>query len=91
MFRRFGYPLSAGFLIALFTLAPSWAAIKEDPLSETAQMLQKKFSGGGTLEYHFMLKAPPFTDDNKEQVMADLISGRAPAIDIHDLGLARYA
>ena len=85
MFRRFGYPLSAGFLIALFTLAPSWAAIKEEPLSETAQMLQKKFSGGGTLEYHFMLKAPPFTDDNKEQVMADLIKALKPIADIEKI------
>lgn len=90
MTSRFGFKLGAALLLSLFALAPAWAVIKEEPLTETAQQLQKKFSGGGTLEYHFMLKAPPFNDENKEQVVADLIRKLKPIADIGKISGPKY-
>jgi hypothetical protein len=48
-------------------------------LDERAQNLQKKFAKPDqTLEYHFMIKAPPFTDENRNQVLAGVIEALKP-------------
>lgn len=70
---------------AIAIAAPDWAVAKEE-LTATGLKLQKSFSGTNeTLEYHFMLKAPPITAENKDQVVADLIKALKPIAEIGKL------
>lgn len=78
MLTKIRSSIYTSLLFIMLASAPAWAAIKEEALTATAQKLQQKLSGGGTLEYHFMLKAPPFSDEKKEQVITDLIKALKP-------------
>ena len=60
-----------------FAMLPPQAIALDAPLTATAQKLVQNFSSAEeTLEYHFMLKMPTFTDDNRDEVftkMADAL------------------
>ena len=67
MLTKIRSSIYTSLLFIMLASALAWAAIKEEALTATAQKLQQKLSGGGTLEYHFMLKAPPFSDKKKNR------------------------
>ena len=74
------------FLLASIGLLPAPAMAKDEALTETALKLQKKFaSSEETLEYHFMLNVPAFTEENREQVVATLVEALKPIVQIGKL------
>jgi alkylated DNA nucleotide flippase Atl1 len=72
-------------LFALVSLAVAPGALGDARAPDgaaTAAIAQRFARLDQTLEYHFMLTAPPFTEANKEQALASLIQALKPIVEV---------
>lgn len=91
MNRKFTCTTSALLLTLAMGMTPSLTFAKGEPLNATGLKLEKNFSNAEeTLEYHFMLKAPAMTEENRSQVVADLVKALKPILAIEKLSGPKY-
>lgn len=91
MSRKFVYATSALLLIFGLGMGPTLTVAKGESLNATGLKLEKNFSNAEeTLEYHFMLKAPTITEENRTQVVADLVMALKPIVEIEKLSGPKY-
>lgn len=85
-FAQLARVVGSSVLLGALVLAPADMALAKDELTAKAIKLEKSFARPDqTLEYHFMLKAPAFTDETRNQVLAGLMEALKPVGEVGKL------